>query len=51
MDFSSSRLSTKKPGIGAAGQAGGNSVAAELTTLVETETQFWKQTAPSLKQA
>ena len=36
--------------IGALGQAGGNSVAAELTTLVETETKFWKQTAPGLKQ-
>ncbi len=36
--------------IGALGQAGGNSVAVELTTLVETETQFWNQTAPGLKQ-
>jgi hypothetical protein len=36
--------------IGALGQAGGISVGAELTKLVETETQFWKQTAPNLKQ-
>ena len=36
--------------IGALGQAGGTNVAAELTTLVEAETRFWKQTAPELKQ-
>ena len=35
--------------IGAMGHAGGISVAPELTKLVETETQFWKQTAPNLK--
>jgi hypothetical protein len=35
--------------IGALGQAGGASVCPELTKLVETETQFWKQAAPNLK--
>jgi hypothetical protein len=36
--------------IGALTQAGGSSVAAELTKIVETETQFWNQAAPGLKQ-
>lgn len=36
--------------VEALGQAGGTSVGAELTSLVETETKFWKETAPKLKQ-
>lgn len=36
--------------IKALGKAGGTTVGAELTRLVETETRFWKQTAPKLRQ-
>jgi len=35
--------------IRAMGAAAGTSVGPELTTLVQTELQFWKQTAPGLK--